>query len=202
MHISPTPQDFLDQSLLLIQARPKTTRITTTYSTTSPSLRAKKTALWLAKKGKPTPPTTTTISPPTPTTAPTTPQQHTAHLTLKTYDPVSGTTIQFVTREIRDVGRLVGVLGRAARGMGGVKTQPDTVMSDAPVPTPTPTPTPNQAVLHVAEADVPRVGSPAPTAARIGTPGPGGEKQQQQHQQQAGGSGGAQGKGKKKKGKK
>ncbi|KAF8450107.1 signal recognition particle 9 kDa protein-domain-containing protein [Terfezia claveryi] len=198
MHISPTPQDFLDQSLLLIQARPKTTRITTTYSTTPPPLRAKKTALWLAKKGK------STIAPPTPTTAPTTPQQHTAHLTLKTFDPVSGTTIQFVTREVRDVGRLVGVLGRAARGMGGVKTQPggDTAMSDAPVPTPTPTPTPNQAVLHVAGADVPRVGSPAPTAAQIGTPGPGGEKQQQQQQQQAGGSGGGQGKGKKKKGKK
>ncbi|KAF8430300.1 signal recognition particle 9 kDa protein-domain-containing protein [Tirmania nivea] len=197
MHISPTPQDFLDQSLLLIQARPKTTRITTTYSTTNPTLRAQKSALWLAKKGKPTPPTTTTTSTPATT-------QHTAHLTIKTYDPVSGTTIQFVTREVRDVGRLVGVLGRAARGMGGVKiqpqAQPDTVMSDAPVPTQTPTPTSNQAVLAVAAAETPRVGSPAPTPARVGTPGPGGEKQQQQ--QQVGGSGGGQGKGKKKKGKK
>jgi hypothetical protein len=41
-------------------------------------------------------------------------------LTLKTYDPVSGSVIVFKTDKIADVGRIVGALARVARSMGGL----------------------------------------------------------------------------------
>ncbi|OBT61347.1 hypothetical protein VE03_09315 [Pseudogymnoascus sp. 23342-1-I1] len=89
----PTAQEWLTQSALLLQARPTTARITTKY-TTKPSTRR---------------PTAETAAP-----APV------ASLTLKTYDPASGTTLKYRTDKAAEVGRLVLSLSRLGREMAGL----------------------------------------------------------------------------------
>ncbi|OBT87106.1 hypothetical protein VE02_02247 [Pseudogymnoascus sp. 03VT05] len=89
----PTAQEWLTQSALLLQARPTTSRITTKY-TVKPSTRR---------------PTAETAAP-----APV------AFLTLKTYDPASGTTLKYRTDKAAEVGRLVLSLSRLGREMAGL----------------------------------------------------------------------------------
>ncbi|KAJ5690210.1 hypothetical protein N7462_004602 [Penicillium macrosclerotiorum] len=98
-----TSQAFLEQSAMLLQAYPETTRITTKYSfpTARPSARAKH-AKSLAKK----PSTTADTTPPTPIAA----------LTLKTYNPATGIVLQYRTNKIAEVSRLVTGLGKLAAG--------------------------------------------------------------------------------------
>ncbi|KAL2048230.1 hypothetical protein N7G274_000141 [Stereocaulon virgatum] len=103
----PTAQSFLEQSRLLISARPITTRITTKY--TLPR--------------KPSRESSKLKSPPSSTLEPS--QSHTsqppkATLTLKTYDPISGTCLKYETDKAAEVGRLVAALGSCARVMAAL----------------------------------------------------------------------------------
>ncbi|EPE33730.1 hypothetical protein GLAREA_06743 [Glarea lozoyensis ATCC 20868] len=111
----PTAQEWLTQSTLLLQARPSTTRITTKYShPRRPNP---------LSKPKPTPSTTT---PSDPTTAPS--KTPTSTLTLKTYDPISGATLKYTTDKAQEVGRLIQILGRLARGMAGLEMKEEEVV--------------------------------------------------------------------------
>ncbi|KAF8474000.1 signal recognition particle 9 kDa protein-domain-containing protein [Kalaharituber pfeilii] len=201
MHISATPQDFLEHSLQLLEARPSTTRITTKYSsppTAKKLLRQQqKRAAAAAAASKSTSGDADTRAI---TTAPATsiPAQSVGKLVIKTYDPVSGAGVKFATNKAADIGRLVGVLGRAGRFMGGLgRAVPvggadagekgDVVMGEAP-------PTPQTQLQSV--PPVVRVGTPvsAQGGSRAGTPVPG-------QSAQGGGAGGGKGKKKKKGGK-
>jgi len=174
MHISTTPQDFLDQSLLLIQARPVTTRITTTYSTPSRRQLAR-----LRKKQKPrsAPPSDTSATAAAISAKDTISLQATGKLTLKTYDPVSGACIKFITNKVSDVGRLVGVLGKAARGMSSLlqqkESKEDNIVSDMPL----------------TRVDSPAHPSLQPLRVKSPSPAPAAQLQQQQGGPSAGGKG-------------
>ncbi|KAK6516760.1 hypothetical protein TWF506_006649 [Arthrobotrys conoides] len=104
-----TPLDFIDRSVQLLQAHPNTTRITTTYNIspapTTPSRRPKPIS------SKSTATTQTEEKPKLPR----------GTLTLKTYDPISGSLIKLRTDKIADVGRIVTGLHRLARSMAGLK---------------------------------------------------------------------------------
>ncbi|RDL39707.1 Uncharacterized protein BP5553_04047 [Venustampulla echinocandica] len=110
-------QSWLTQSTLLLQARPLTTRITTKYS------------LPRQTKSKSTQPpsskTSSEAAPPAPSPTPV------ATLTLKTFDPVSGTTLKYKTDKAAEVGRLVQIMGRLARPMAGLpEVKEDAVMGE------------------------------------------------------------------------
>lgn len=92
---------YLHQSSLLLQAYPKTTRITTKYSQPrKPKPGKSKTSE--AKKTEDA--TNRTIREPS------------ATLTLKTYHPESGICLKYATDKAAEVGRLVTGLGRLAKG--------------------------------------------------------------------------------------
>ncbi|KAJ5101814.1 hypothetical protein NUU61_004036 [Penicillium alfredii] len=100
----PTSQAFLEQSALLLEAYPETTRITTKYS--------------FPHQKKPQPSSTTntsntadaTSTTPAPTTAPV------AALTLKTFNPTAGICLKYRTNKGAEVGRLITGLGKLAGG--------------------------------------------------------------------------------------
>ncbi|PHH61048.1 hypothetical protein CDD81_816 [Ophiocordyceps australis] len=107
-------QEWLDQSLLLLEARPSTTRVTTKYS---------------VKRTKPSPSSadnaeSSAVKPPR------------GSLVIKTYDPVSGVTLKYRTTKAAEVTRLVySSLGRLGRSMAALPPDaPDESMPDAPVP--------------------------------------------------------------------
>ncbi|KAI6245368.1 hypothetical protein HI914_06606 [Erysiphe necator] len=116
-----TSQEWLDQSALLIKARPTTTRITTKYkipnlSSDSRSKRKRKDkvvvkdetkSLFDTTKTKKNETSATSVSPP-------------ATLTLKTYDPVSGVTLKYKTHKAAEVSRLVQIMGRLGNVMAGL----------------------------------------------------------------------------------
>ncbi|KAH9215969.1 signal recognition particle 9 kDa protein-domain-containing protein, partial [Leptodontidium sp. 2 PMI_412] len=102
-----TAQQWLTQSTLLLKARPSTTRITSKYTISPPSSTPSKT----------TPPQSTTATPVPTTTSKPDPPTARATLTLKTYDPQSGTTLKYSTNKGAEVSRLIQILGRLARGM-------------------------------------------------------------------------------------
>ncbi|SPO00571.1 uncharacterized protein DNG_03319 [Cephalotrichum gorgonifer] len=87
-----TSQEWLDNSILLIEAHPTTTRITTKYAIKRPRA-ATETA---PAKGP------------------------RANLVLKTYDPTSGATLKYKTSKAAEVNRLVQCMGRLGKGMAGV----------------------------------------------------------------------------------
>ncbi|KAL2075576.1 hypothetical protein VTL71DRAFT_519 [Oculimacula yallundae] len=105
-----TAQQWLTQSSLLLKARPSTTRITSKYTISPPTSKPSKT-------------------PASADQAPTTPQPPapTATLTLKTYDPQSGTTLKYTTNKGAEVSRLIQILGRLARGMAGLEEKDEVV---------------------------------------------------------------------------
>lgn len=92
---------YLHQSSLLLQAYPKTTRITTKYS----QPRKPK-----ANKDKPSEAEKTEDAPSRPRREPS------ATLTLKTYHPESGICLKYATDKAAEVGRLMTGLGRLAKG--------------------------------------------------------------------------------------
>ncbi|KAI1212940.1 signal recognition particle 9 kDa protein-domain-containing protein [Annulohypoxylon truncatum] len=92
-----TSQEWLHQSSLLIEARPSTTRITTTYGILKPKSRR-------IKKG-----TTSTTDQPASSTTATAPRRS---LTLKTYDPHSGACLKYRTTKAAEVSRLILSLGQ------------------------------------------------------------------------------------------
>ncbi|KAL4948615.1 signal recognition particle 9 kDa protein-domain-containing protein [Aspergillus filifer] len=95
----PTSAAYLKESSLLLQAYPKSTRITTKYNYPKPSATAK-------------PPTTT----PTQTDSTTAPAAPLATLTLKTYTPEAGICLKYRTNKAAEVGRLITALGLLAGG--------------------------------------------------------------------------------------
>merc|ERR1711939_247767 len=106
-----TAQQWLTQSSLLLKARPATTRITSKYTIPPPSSSPPNTA---QQPSTPLGPSTTSKP---------TPDQPAARatLTLKTYDPQSGTTLKYTTNKGAEVSRLIQILGRLARGMAGLE---------------------------------------------------------------------------------
>ncbi|KAJ5227053.1 uncharacterized protein N7469_007059 [Penicillium citrinum] len=115
-----TSQAYLEQSAQLLQAYPETTRITTKYNF------------------------------PTERPAQNPPAAPIASLTLKTYNPESGITIQYRTNKLQEVGRLMTGLGKLAAGADvaslglsatGATGAADVEMTDAPAEgTPAPVP--------------------------------------------------------------
>ncbi|KAK0385788.1 hypothetical protein NLU13_6965 [Sarocladium strictum] len=118
-----TSQEWLDQSLLLLEARPESTRITTKYS---------------LKPISPRPSKATDAETTTTGATPTAPR---GHLVLKTYDPVSGVTLKYRTTKAAEVSRLVQAsLGRLGKAMAGVPADvPEVEMQDADGGAETPT---------------------------------------------------------------
>ncbi|CAI7675538.1 hypothetical protein N7533_003069 [Penicillium manginii] len=120
-----TSQAYLEQSAQLLEAYPETTRITTKYNfpTERPAQVLKRTKSQ-AKSNKPAP---TSSEPAAPI----------ASLTLKTYNPESGITVQYRTNKLQEVGRLMTGLGKLAAGadvasLGLSAPGADVEMTDAP----------------------------------------------------------------------
>ncbi|KAF5546844.1 WD repeat [Fusarium phyllophilum] len=108
-----TSQEWLDQSMALLEARPATTLITTTYK---------------LKPG----PTRPDADGDTPVTKP--PR---GALVLKAYDPISGATIKYRTTKAQEVTRLIHAsLGRLGRSMAAVPDIPEVTMADGDGATP------------------------------------------------------------------
>ncbi|KAF7115765.1 hypothetical protein CNMCM5793_003268 [Aspergillus hiratsukae] len=99
----PTSQAFLEQSALLLEAYPETTRITTKYGFPSQRPSAQ-------KKPSSTPNPDSTDTPASTAATPV------AVLTLKTYNPTAGICLKYSTNKAAEVGRLVTSLGKLAGG--------------------------------------------------------------------------------------
>ncbi|KAI1200106.1 hypothetical protein F5X97DRAFT_107372 [Nemania serpens] len=179
-----TSQEWLRQSSLLLEARPSTTRITTTYHLTDKTGTSSKRQ---KRRQQESLSATSTTKPTTPTTSPAAAPR--ASLTIKTYDPHSGVCLKYRTTKAAEVSRLILSLGQLGRRMAALPTDADAVMTDAGA---------------AAGAGAEDVGTPGVEKAEGGGAGAKGQAQAQaqgQAQQQGGGSGGG-GKGKKKRGKK
>ncbi|KAF4997838.1 hypothetical protein FGRMN_3586 [Fusarium graminum] len=108
-----TSQEWLDQSMALLEARPSTTLITTTY------------------KLRPGPSRPDADG----DTAVTKPPR--GALVLKAYDPISGATIKYRTSKAQEVSRLMHAsLGRLGRRMAAVPDVPEVTMADGEGATP------------------------------------------------------------------
>ncbi|KAI2637458.1 hypothetical protein GGS21DRAFT_511681 [Xylaria nigripes] len=123
-----TSQEWLRQSAMLLEARPSTTRITTTYHQTdktgTSSKRQKKRQQKL-QEAQPAAPATTTA---TTTTTPAAPR---ASLTIKTYDPNSGVCLKYRTTKAAEVSRLILSLGQLGKKMAALPSDTDVSMPDA-----------------------------------------------------------------------
>ncbi|KAI1134159.1 signal recognition particle 9 kDa protein-domain-containing protein [Hypoxylon sp. FL0543] len=180
-----TSQEWLHQSSLLIEARPSTTRITTTYHIAKPKPR---------RSSKNKDPASAAASQPSAAdsaaaTAEAKAPAPRGSLTLKTYDPHSGACLKYRTTKAAEVSRLILSLGRPLGARMAALPLPedaDEVMVDVGAGTP------------AEEKRGEEVVAPATTAAA------GGKGGSVQGQQAGGGSagGGGGGKGKKKRGKK
>ncbi|KAF2198921.1 hypothetical protein GQ43DRAFT_442925 [Delitschia confertaspora ATCC 74209] len=115
MPFYPSNAEWFEQSSMLIKAHPRTTRITSKYTVIDPSSsnNSKRRQKKLAKRKS-----TVTGENATATDDPLTSVVATFRLT--TYDPVSGTNLQYQTDKAAEVGRLVGCLGRLARTMAAL----------------------------------------------------------------------------------
>ncbi|KAJ6036982.1 hypothetical protein N7540_001261 [Penicillium herquei] len=102
MPVLPTSQAFLEQSALLLQAYPETTRISTKYHYPT-ERRAEKHKRQKSQAKKASEPEST----------PTTPI---AAFVLKTYNPSTGVCLKYQTNKLQEVGRLVTGLGKLAAG--------------------------------------------------------------------------------------
>merc|ERR1712000_122670 len=108
-----TAQEWVDQSKLLLEARPATTRITTKYSIDPPKPPRKSTD------------DATSAEAPKPR----------GSLVVKTYDPESGVVLKYRTTKAQEVSRLIqSSLGRLGKGMAAVPGGMDeeVVMTEAP----------------------------------------------------------------------
>ncbi|OJD21520.1 hypothetical protein ACJ73_07142 [Blastomyces percursus] len=139
----PTSQEYLEQSALLLQAYPDTTRITTKYSYPRPKKSSAQ-----PTSTKPKPATTDASTPSTQARAQSQSQSQTSTpstLTLKTFHPTSGICLKYRTNKAAEVGRLIAGLGKLASGAPVVERiaadagmTGDTEMVDAPPPTSAP----------------------------------------------------------------
>ncbi|KAI1111569.1 signal recognition particle 9 kDa protein-domain-containing protein [Nemania sp. NC0429] len=123
-----TSQEWLRQSALLLEARPSTTRITTTYHLTDKTGTSKKRQKRRQQELLSSSSSATTTAAAT-TTATATPR---ASLTIKTYDPHSGVCLKYRTTKAAEVSRLILSLGQLGRRMAALPLQADAdaVMAD------------------------------------------------------------------------
>ncbi|KAF2025353.1 hypothetical protein EK21DRAFT_76671 [Setomelanomma holmii] len=113
-----TSAEWYEQSSLLLKARPTTTRITSKYSVLKPTAsKVAKRKSYAAKHTDKPADTSRTASPPP---QPQSPEEPTTTFMLKTYDPESGTCLQYETNKAAEVGRLIGNLGRLGRSMAAL----------------------------------------------------------------------------------
>ncbi|KAI0097642.1 signal recognition particle 9 kDa protein-domain-containing protein [Nemania sp. FL0031] len=173
-----TSQEWLRQSALLLEARPSTTRITTTYHLTDKTGTSKKRQKLRQQEHE-------SSSSTTPATTPS-PAAPRASLTIKAYDPHSGTCLKYRTTKAAEVSRLILSLGQLGRRMAALPTDTDAVMADA------------GAAEEVGTPGVEKAEGSGSVGAGAGASGKGQAPTQGQQQ----GSGGGGGKGKKKRAKK
>ncbi|ODM18029.1 hypothetical protein SI65_06817 [Aspergillus cristatus] len=142
----PTPQAYLEQSALLLQAYPDS-RITTKYSFLSQRPTALKKAQARQSQRRQQQQQQSQDTATTPSQSTPAPQTPVATLTLKTYNPAAGICLQYRTNKAAEVGRLITSLGKlaggadvAALGLGAAPataaaagTAGDVEMTDAPV---------------------------------------------------------------------
>ncbi|KAG5948110.1 hypothetical protein E4U59_004585 [Claviceps monticola] len=138
-----TSQEWLEKSSLLIEARPKTTRVTTRYSIKpAPAGKQPKSTTTTASPTTTATTTTTTTTTTTPSSttsdaaakAASNPKPPRGSIVLTTYDPVTGVNLKYRTTKAAEVSRLVqAALGRLGRCMAGLPAEtPDEPMPDAP----------------------------------------------------------------------
>ncbi|CAG5180776.1 uncharacterized protein ALTATR162_LOCUS9403 [Alternaria atra] len=118
-----TSAEWYEQSSLLLKARPTSTRITSKYSVLKPTAsKIKKRQKYEEKRAsRPAEPTRASSPPPQAQN----PEEVTVFFTLKTYDPESGTCLQYETNKGAEVGRLIGNLGRLGRHMAALPETTD-----------------------------------------------------------------------------
>ncbi|KAF1973846.1 hypothetical protein BU23DRAFT_580078 [Bimuria novae-zelandiae CBS 107.79] len=123
-----TSAEWYEQSSLLLKARPTTTHVTSKYTVLKPNARKiKKHQKYLEKRAaRPADPSRPQPSEPTLDNV----EEPKATFVLKTYDPDSGTCLQYQTTKAAEVGRLIGSLGRLGRHMAALPE----AMEDLSVP--------------------------------------------------------------------
>ncbi|KAF2087802.1 hypothetical protein K490DRAFT_65081 [Saccharata proteae CBS 121410] len=123
-----TSQEWFEQSALLLQARPTTTRIVTKYSLLhSRDSKNKKRKVTTSRPVGEAPEDNASG-------AAQAPPATKAALTLKTYDTASGVCLKYQTVQAAQVGRLVASLERLARVMAALpQAAEDASMPDVPL---------------------------------------------------------------------
>ncbi|RMZ71397.1 wd repeat [Pyrenophora seminiperda CCB06] len=113
-----TSAEWLEQSSLLLKARPTSTRITSKYTVLKPTpAKIKKRKAYEEKKASKPVDTARASSPPPQSQDP---EAVTVTFTLKTFDPASGACLKYETNKGAEVGRLIGNLGRLGRHMAAL----------------------------------------------------------------------------------
>ncbi|KAK8170613.1 signal recognition particle 9 kDa protein-domain-containing protein [Phyllosticta citribraziliensis] len=147
--------EWLEQSALLLKARPTTARIVTKYSILQrhegKQIKRRDKAAEKAAAGSTSANDADKDSAATEAAAvqdrrqqPAQPDRPKAVLVIKTYDPASGVCLKYKTNKAAEVGRLVASLEKLARTMAALPDKPDDVpMLDAPAEQGTGTSTPN-----------------------------------------------------------
>ncbi|KAF4782876.1 hypothetical protein HER10_EVM0003890 [Colletotrichum scovillei] len=107
-----TSQEWLEQSSLLLQARPTTTRITTKYSIKAVKPRKIKTSEDASAASAAAPAEDATMTDAKPPRG---------SLVIKTFDPVSGVALKYRTTKAAEVSRLITCLGALGRTMSTSK---------------------------------------------------------------------------------
>ncbi|KAF2011455.1 hypothetical protein BU24DRAFT_426539 [Aaosphaeria arxii CBS 175.79] len=116
-----TSAEWYEQSSLLLKARPSTTRITSKYTVLKPSASKVSKRERFASKRSERGGSATGSPPPTVQN----PEEPVATFKLKTYDPVSGTCLQYETNKAAEVGRLIGTLSRLGRHQAALPELPE-----------------------------------------------------------------------------
>ncbi|KAL5113563.1 hypothetical protein ACEQ8H_008572 [Pleosporales sp. CAS-2024a] len=113
-----TSAEWYEQSSLLLKARPTTTRITSKYTVLKPSAsKIEKRRSYSTKQPRKAEDSARASSPQPQAQSP---EDPTTTFTLKTYDPESGTCLQYETNKAAEAGRLIGNLGRLGRAMAAL----------------------------------------------------------------------------------